>query len=156
MIYAFDTSAFQPLFRNVYRSVFKTLWSGFDAMVEEGAIVSTREVLREIEDGPVAELKEWANQHKDLFPAPSREETEIVTAIFAIEHFQQNIDNKKYYRGGKVADPFVVARAKVLEGTVVTGEEYRRNAAQIPNMCESFEVPCINLEGFMQEQDWSF
>jgi len=48
--YAFDSSALSALFRNYYRDVFKTLWVGFDRLVADGRVISTREALREIED----------------------------------------------------------------------------------------------------------
>ena len=38
--------------RNFFRSVFPTLWDNFDQLVADSEIVSVREVLREIEDGP--------------------------------------------------------------------------------------------------------
>ena len=50
MTYVFDNSPLSALFKNYYRGVFRTLWQGFDALVDAGQILSTREVLREIED----------------------------------------------------------------------------------------------------------
>jgi len=29
-------------------------------------------------------------------------------------------------------------------------------AAKIPNVCQHFSVPCMDLETFMQQQGWSF
>ena len=47
MSYVFDTSPLLTLHRNYYRGVFTTLWAGFDKLVADGKILSTREVLRE-------------------------------------------------------------------------------------------------------------
>ena len=55
-----------------------------------------------------------------------------------------------------MADPFVAAKAKALNGTVVTNERLRDNAAGLPNVCEKFEIPCIDLEEFMKREDWIF
>ena len=63
MTYVFDNSPLSTLFRNFYRRRFPTLWQHFDELVDDGDIVSTREVLREIEDGPVESLREWAAQN---------------------------------------------------------------------------------------------
>ncbi|WP_264840739.1 DUF4411 family protein [Burkholderia cenocepacia] len=30
------------------------------------------------------------------------------------------------------------------------------HAAKIPNVCAHFEIPCIDLEEFMHQQDWQF
>jgi hypothetical protein len=55
-----------------------------------------------------------------------------------------------------VADPFVIACAKIHDGTVVTEEQFKPNAAKIPNVCQHFNIPCVDLEGFMKQQAWSF
>jgi hypothetical protein len=38
----------------------------------------------------------------------------------------------------------------------VTEEKLKPNAAKIPNVCAHFQIPCINLERFMRDQNWSF
>jgi hypothetical protein len=50
--YVFDNSPLSTLFRNYYRKTFPSLWQRFDQLVDDGRLVSTREVFREIEDGP--------------------------------------------------------------------------------------------------------
>jgi hypothetical protein len=156
MIYAFDTNAFSDLFKSFYRGRFPSLWTLFDTMVEEGRIVSTREVRREIEDGPIHSLVEWSKDNAEFFTTPTAEEAAFVRKIFAVAHFQQNIEAKKLLKGGKNADPFVVARAATIDGTVVSLEAMKANAAKIPNICKHFGLPCINLEQFMEAEDWQF
>jgi Domain of unknown function (DUF4411) len=94
--------------------------------------------------------------HKSLFPIPTPAEGAFVARIFRVRHFQNNIELKKLLKGGLVADPFVVARAAVAEATVVTMETLKPNAADIPNICEHFQIPCITLEQFMETEGWSF
>ena len=122
MNYVSDTNALSLLFRSCYRKRFPTLWDKFDSLVEIGDITSTREVGREIKDCPVEELRTWAKNNKDIFPTPITQEGEFITKIFQLRHFQQVIEKKKLLRGGKNADPFIVARAKVLSATVITLE----------------------------------
>ncbi len=76
--------------------------------------------------------------------------------IYKVPHFQANIEKKKLVRGGNVADPFVVAKAAVMEMPVVTVEKYRPNAAKVPNICQHFGVPCLSFEEFMQHEGWRF
>jgi hypothetical protein len=109
--YVFDNSPLSALFRNYYRKSFPSLWQRFDRLVTDRRLVSTREVFREIEDGPDETLLDWAKQNRDLFATPTAEEGAFVARIYAVPHFQQNIEQKKLLRGGKVADPFVIARA---------------------------------------------
>ncbi len=50
MIYVFDTSSFSRL-KHFFPAIFKTIWTGLDALVTNGSLISTREVLNEIERG---------------------------------------------------------------------------------------------------------
>ena len=156
MTYVFDNSPLSTLFRNYYRSRFSSLWRRFDDLVVNGDIVSTREVYREIEDGPVESLREWAAQNGELFTIPNAEEGAFVARIFAVQHFQQNIERQKMLKGGRIADPFVIAKAAVTKRTVVTMEQWQPNAVKIPNICDHFGVPCMTLEDFMETEGWEF
>ncbi len=156
MTYVFDNSPLSTLFKNYYRRRFPTLWQHFDELVDNGDIVSTREVLREIEDGAVESLRDWAAQNGELFTMPNAEEGAFVARIFAVQHFQQNIERQKMLKGGRNADPFVIAKAAVTERTVVTMEQRRPNAVKIPNICDHFGIPCMTLEDFMETEGWEF
>jgi hypothetical protein len=155
-MYVFDNAPLSTLFKNYYPKRFPTLWKNFNELVGAGNLVSTREVLREIEDGPKGGLHAWANDHQPLFPAPGADEAAFVGEIYAVEHFQQNIEQQKLLNGGRNADPFIIARAAVERKTVVTMELPKPNAAKIPNICGHFKVPCLTLEQFMEAEDWQF
>jgi len=66
------------------------------------------------------------------------------------------VERRKLEKGGLNADPFVVARAAVEPATVVSMEKIKPNGAKIPNICEHFNVPCIDLEAFMEIENWQF
>lgn len=156
MSYVFDTSPISTLFKNYYRRTFRSLWELFDGLVEDGSIVSTREVLRELEDGPVESAVQWAQQHATLFATPTAAEGAFVARIYSVAHFQQNIEQRKILRGGRNADPFVIAKAAVEHRTVVTVEEFKPNAVKVPNICAHFDIECLSLEGFMEAEGWEF
>ena len=156
MSYVFDNSPLSVLFKNFYRKTFRSLWENFDALVANGRIVSTREALREIEDGAPENLVAWAKDHTDLFATPTAAEARFVASIYAIPHFQQNIEQQKLLKGGNNADPFVVAKAAIEDRAVVTMEEFKPNAARIPNICRHFGVKCLSLQEFMEEEGWAF
>ncbi len=156
MRFVFDTNAFSQLFHSYYRKRFPPLWEQFDLLIEEGAITSTREAAREIEDDRVAALKAWVKDHRDLFPAPAIDEALFVVEIFKVAHFRSVIEKKKLLKGGKNADPFIIARARVPGATVITMEEGPKNGAKIPNICRHFGIPCASLEGFMELEGWKF
>lgn len=155
-MYVFDNSPLSTLFRNYYRKRFPTLWRNFDALVQQGGIVSTREVRREIDDGALQGLRDWAADNTQIFPAPTGPEGAFVGQIFAVPHFRQNIEQQKLLKGGLNADPFVIARAAVEKKTVVTMELLKPNAAKISNICSHFKIPCLTLEEFMEAERWEF
>src|SRR6185312_9683945 len=156
MSYVFDNSPLSVLFKNYYRGTFKSLWDHFDELVGDGSIVSTREVLREIEDGAPENLVEWAKQNAKLFATPAAAEGTFVAQIYSVPHFQQNIEQQKLLKGGRNADPFVIAKAAVEGRAVVTMEQLKPNAAKIPNICQHFRIKCLTLEEFMEEEGWQF
>ena len=156
MIYVFDTSSLRSL-QHFYPSVFKSIWDGLDILIQQKNLISTREVWNEIERQNVsADVLAWAKQNKQIFTTPSAAELQFVAQIFQIKHFQNLIGEQQRLKGTPVADPFVIACAKIKGGTVVTEEQLKPQAAKIPNVCAHFNVPCIDLEKFMQQQAWAF
>lgn len=156
MIYVFDTSSLSKL-KHFFPGVFKSVWTGLDTLVLSGRLISTREVWNEIERFDVdAHTNKWLKLRKHLFTTPTGPELQFVVQIFKIPHFQALIGEKQRLTGTPVADPFVIACTKVRGGTVVTEERLKPHAAKIPNVCQHFSVPCMDLETFMQQQGWSF
>ena len=156
MIYVFDSDAFINLFKHFYLNRFPSLWEKFDQLVKEGVIISVREVYNEIEERG-DRLSQWAKNNRHLFQQPSPEELAFVVEIFKVTHFQSLIRKKERLQGKPVADPFVIAKAKILNGCVITQELKKPNAAGIPNVCEYFNnIDCLNLEGFMERENWTF
>jgi hypothetical protein len=154
--FVFDTSSFRVL-RHYYPNRFPSVWGELEQLVTNGDLLSTREVLNELErfDDP-GPLLAWARDHRDIFAIPTSDETQFVARIFHVQHFQTLIAQKSILTGRPVADPFVVAAAAVKGGIVVTQERFKENAAKIPNVCQHFGVPCIDLEEFMTSQSWNF
>lgn len=156
MIYVFDTSSLSE-FKHFYPGIFKSIWIGLDDLVKRQKLVSTREVWNELQRGnPNQQVNEWLKVRKEIFTTPSLAELQFVSEIFKIPHFQGLIGQKQRLKGDPVADPFVIACAKIRGGTVVTEEQLKPNAAKIPNVCQHFDVPCIDLETFMHQQEWRF
>ncbi|WP_045726559.1 PIN domain-containing protein [Xanthomonas sp. GPE 39] len=156
MIYVFDTNSLSKL-KHYYPNVFKSIWAGLDGLVASGDLISTREVWNEMQLGvPNPHVQAWLDKNKHIFRVPQAAELQVVAHILAISHFQALIGTKQQLNGTPVADPFVIALAKTQGATVVTEEELKPNAAKVPNVCQHFGVPCMNLEQFMQVQGWSF
>ena len=158
MMYVFDNNSFIVLFNHFYLDRFPSLWKKFDRLIREGRIVSVREAYNEIiryhDKGNRLVL--WAKDNRELFMQPSNEELQFVKKIFSVSHFQTLIDEKKRLAGSPVADPFLIAKAKVEKSCLVTQENHTENAAKIPNVCQHFGIQCTNLEGFMEKEGWQF
>ncbi len=156
MRYVFDSSSLINLFQHYYPERFPSLWEKFDDVVENENLTSVKEVFNEVSRRDDA-LSRWVKKQKArLFLNPTVEELHFVADIFKVKHFQGMIRKKMQYKGSPVADPFVIARAKILDAYVITEENYAKNSAKIPNVCKYFNIRCINLEGFMSQEDWVF
>lgn len=148
MIYIFDSNTLIKIFNHYYRERFPSFWEKFDEYVSAGKIISVRAVKTELKDGRNS-LADFVRQN-NIFDMPTNRETEFIAKIFQNQHFQSLISKKVILQGKEVADPYLIARAKILNACVVTEEKLK------PNVCKEFNVPCINLEKFMQNERWSF
>ncbi|WP_423762406.1 PIN domain-containing protein [Burkholderia sp. NLJ2] len=165
MIYVFDTSSIRSL-QHFYPRVFRSIWDGIEKLVGQRRLISTREVLNEIERQAVSvDVLAWVKGNRTLFTTPNTDELRFVAEILRVKHFQALIGQQQRLKGTPVADPFVIACAKIHQGAVVTEEGWlhaneglvaKPHAAKIPNVCAHFEIPCIDLEEFMHQQDWRF
>lgn len=119
-VYVLDTSSIR-VFSNYYPSRFPAFWENLSDCVDDGRIISAREVYRELDlQSTKAHVDEWAKTNKRIFRQPTKAEMEFVTRIFEIRHFQQLVGERQRTRGGPVADPFVIASAHEREACVIT------------------------------------
>lgn len=158
MIYVFDTSSFRELFRHFYQSRFPTLWDLFSTLVNEGQIISVREVLNEVKakQGERDLLYTWSKSNRQLFLEPTEDEIGYVKTIMNHNHFRHIIPQKSILSGKPVADPFLAAKAKSINGILITQELLKPNGAKLPNVCDYLEAQWTNLEGFMEKENWVF
>ena len=157
MVYIFDTNTLSNIFKYYYTSSFLSFWERFNTLVEIREVLSVREVKNELDATKwSSDINDWLKGNRDIFEKPSEIELDFIRDIYFIRHFQNNIRRKSIYQGKPVADPFVISKARINGGTVVTEEEFKPNAAEIPNICAHFDVDCVNLEGFLTIQGWVF
>jgi hypothetical protein len=155
--YVFDNCSLLIIFKHYYRDRFRQFWEKFDAAVADGQILLVRELYNEILDrARCTQLVEWIKENRQLFLQPSAEEMAFLQQIFAVRHFHSLVRKQEILEGRPVADPFVIAKAKFENAIVVTQEEYKPNAAKIPNVCEHFKIKWTDLEGFMKAEGWEF
>ncbi|MCF6364151.1 MAG: DUF4411 family protein [Gammaproteobacteria bacterium] len=156
MIYVFDSGPLIWMFRYYYPDRFPTLWEQFDELIASQRIISVKEVSREL-DGQDDLLANWINDNKKIFQEPTQNEMIFIGDIFKVPHFQGLIRKQERLQGKPVADPFVIAKAQLIKNScVITTEKYKKNASQIPNVCKHFNISCMNLEQFMEKENWKF
>ena len=156
MPYFFDTNSFIVI-SHYFPERFPSFWERFDRLVAQGRILSCREVLNELSSHATRPHQlAWIKANRKIFLAPSLAEQDFVREIFSIAHFQNLIGERQRATGKPVADPFIIAAARVANGCVVTEEARKENAAKIPNVCEHFGIPWMNIEGFMEKEGWKF
>ena len=158
MSYVFDTSSLVVLFRNFYPDNFPSLWKKFNRSVSQGKCLSVKEVRQEINSyAEMDYLKSWSKEHKQFFLPPGEDEIKFISQMFNKHtHFQGLVKNKSILGGKPVADPFVIAKAKIFNSCIVSEEKFKKNVTKIPNVCKYFDISHKNLKEFMKNEDWSF
>lgn len=150
--YIFDSGPFIYL-KNYPQDVFSTLWNNFAKMIKDAVIISSSEVLRELEDYD-DEIAVWAKANKQIFIKPSLDEQQLVRQILA--RHPDLVREEAILVGKPYADPFVIAQAKVHNCILVHSEKFKPNAHKIPNVCKSFDVEEIPLFEFFRKEKWTF
>lgn len=156
MVYIFDSNSFIVI-SHYFPERFPSFWKQIDEYVSDGKILSVREVFNELDNNSSKiHLIDWLKTNKSIFMIPSQPEMNFVNSIFQVPHFQYLVSTKQRLKGSPVADPFVIASAKVKNGCVVTEENKKKNSSRIPNICDHFNIDCTNIEGFMRRENWEF
>ena len=127
MDYVFDTSSFIVI-GHYFPDRFPSFWQHFDEAVSRRQILSTREVLGELDTkNSRAHLRDWLARNRAIFTTPTAAETEFVSRIFSVAHFRQLVRQRDRLQGRPVADPFVIAAAAIRNACVVTEESLKPN-----------------------------
>jgi|SRR5690606_21856294 len=150
--YVFDTGPFIDL-KHYPHDVFATLWGHFDRLIQNGHVISSTEVLRELQaydDG----MARWAKANGRIFVKPSLDEQAEVKMI--LKKHPELIRNEAILLGKPQADPFVIAQAKIHGCPLVHNEKFKPHAHRIPNVCKDFGVTEISLFEFFKREGWRF
>lgn len=155
-MYVFDTNVFISL-GLYYPKRFPTIWETVDSLADSDDLVSVREVRGELETNCSSDhVLKWVEQHRSIFHIPTNEECRIVSEIFKKNQYLGFVKRKNLLKGMPVADPFIIAAAKVKGFCVVTQESNKSKGARIPTACIDFGVECIDLEGFLEREELEY
>lgn len=154
--YIFDASCFRVM-DGYYPEIFSRFWELLNHLVENEVVFSVDQVRQELlNQGIRPHIEDWVLSNKGIFRVPTSQESVFVANIFKIPKFQESLKQKKRLKKGPFADPWVIAAAGVLDACVVTEESKPPNGSRIPNICEYFDIKCMNLQRFMSHHRWRF
>ncbi len=151
-MYIFDTNVFITL-GNFYPGRFPTIWEHINELASKDDLISSREVYKELDNSCGEEhINIWVENNKYVFKIPTNEECIIVTEIFKERRHRSLVKKKNIQVGRPVADPFLIAMAKIRNGIIITQEAPSR----MPEICKEFGVICLNLEVFFEKENLKF
>jgi hypothetical protein len=131
---------------------FPSLWANLDHLVREQRLLTSDEVLHELER-KTDDLHLWVKERKQICVALTDEVQGEVAAILGA--FPTLVDSRT---GKSFADPFVIATAKVTSTIVVTGERPTGAAhrPKIPDVCNHYGVEWISIVELIRRERWKF
>lgn len=136
-----------------YPKRFPSFWETIDQLVVDSVLMSVREVRKELENRcRFVHIEEWVHKHPEIFPLPTANECKIVADLFKKEQYRGFVKRDNLLKGTPVADPFIIASAKISNRCVVTQESDKVGGARIPTACKELGIECIDLEGFLEQQ----
>ncbi|MDO5558281.1 MAG: DUF4411 family protein [Oscillospiraceae bacterium] len=153
MKYVIDTNVLRKMLDHLPHKglVFKTVWDNIERNILNETVVSVDECMNEMKKhfSKDSDNSKWIDDHKYMFLYPTNDESITISKIFKNKKMQESIHQKNILLNRPSADVYIAAKAKTLEATVVTSEEYKPNSAQLPNICEMIGVKCISYDDFM-------
>ncbi|UDM07290.1 DUF4411 family protein [Halomonas sp. NyZ770] len=133
-------------------------WDWLDRQFALGTIASVDMIGRELKEGN-DELANWVRERPDHFIS---NDDELTQTLFAdIVQFVMEGDYNPGNRDNFLAkaDPWIIAKAKAIGASVVTHEAVaaaNTRKVKVPNICQQFEVPCLNTFRFLRELEARF
>lgn len=164
MTYLIDTNIFVTPQNDYYCNTFHPgFWEFLSKHIKSGEIIVIEGVYNEIAEGHnyvatyIKELKD--NGTLELAYCSDSETQKNYGEIVNIVQnngIYKNESKEKFLSG---ADPFIIAKAKTMNATVVTLEAIvSQDSAKvkIPNICNKFEVGFINLKQLIEKLSPTF
>jgi len=156
-VYVIDSSALIDLNDLYPQSFFEDVWSKLTNLTQINRMISSKEVFKEIEKKD-DDLLSWCKTNPRMFVGHNAEHLKIVGEIMG--KYPQLV---KYDTLHPVADPFVIAVAKVLKDQsldssipVVVAHESRNSPVKIPAICTDYDIENMRLLEMFEAEGWKF
>jgi len=152
--YCIDTSALMDAWMRWYPAeMFPTLWEKVDALIDDARLISSEEVLLELERKEGDTLHDWAKERNDIFLPLDDSIQTCHSQIMA--SYPRLVDGRT---GKSFADPWVIATAHTNNCIVVMGEEPTGtlDRPKIPDVCQDMRIRCIKFVDLIRQERWRF
>lgn len=134
---------------------FKAIWDEIERLVKEGNMFTIKLVEDEIKKYHGDSFsKRWINARKKQFIKTIDSEIWEAGQKILSEH-SELLDKKKLLQNEPEADPFLIALAFVTDSTIIT-QENKIKPNKIPTVASHYQIRCINLFEFFNEQGLGF
>ena len=132
-------------------------WNILSELGRSGIVFITEQVKSEI-DNKDDNLKRWLNDNRHLI-LPIDDSVQLhLNKIYAADETHKNLLQND--GNHSVADPWVIAHAWALNGTVVSNETYsvspHKRKIKIPDVCKNLNIKHINEHSFAREIGLAF
>lgn len=138
--------------------LFVSLNARIEALIEADRFHAVDLVDEEIQAIGTPDLKAWAKNHRKVFVPLSPEVQAEAAAIEA--RYPDLMDPKGLHTS---ADAYVIALVRLASDGVVVSQETSvhekpnpKKHYYIPDVCRDLGVTCINMQGLMRRERWSF
>lgn len=155
--YCIDTSALIDLEQHYPKKEppFKAIWEEIEKLIKERNMFTIKIVEDEIRKYQGDNfLKKWINAHRKQFIIPIDSEIWTIGKKVMAEH-RELLDEKKLLNNEPEADPFLIVLAYIRGSTIIT-QENKTKPNKIPVVANSYQIKCINLFEFFNEQSLEF
>ncbi len=153
MIYILDTNIIRTLLNHFPKKGkrYVEVWEKIDKKIRAGEFISANECYNELSKqfSDKTEQYQWFHAHKDMFKNPDDKESVIISQLLLNPKMRETVHQRNILENRPSADVYIAAKAKALNATVVTNENYKPHSAQLPNLCEELSVSCISYDDFM-------
>lgn len=162
MDYLLDSNIFIEAKNRYYgMDICPGFWDWLDRANQSGDVSSVTLVGGELSDGNDP-LGDWATDRlsSSWFLDIADEETQVCfgeISNFVMTSEQYPLHAREHFLAK--ADPWLIAKARVLNSTVVTHEIYSpdiRRAVKIPNVCQQFGVSYMDTFDLLRQHSASF
>lgn len=124
-------------------------WNWFEKMVDAGKITTHKQVIKEVLDGERKDQPEpiisWVKTRQAKLADQIPDNADCHQLVGQLCQFSyETFGPVKTVEFTKGADLFLIARASLDGGTVVT-QENERKLVRIPTVCSKFNVACMTL-----------